>query len=232
MSKAQPIRAFRPVSFESLSDLEVFNSAPDTFPRHAMRGRAVLGASIVSVDESRQFNRIKYNPQPTKSLRSVFHPYPESATQSVTLEVKDVAFFGHHLWRRSLALILDDPSDILLSEREEYFHRMQKTIARQNTPHVSVLDFEPTHSTKEVLEWAQSNAPQSITLDPVTTYPELASSTPKKINEPKRKPQTAHHVPDYSQITIRTVSDRPSIPRGLLLATQQGQTQAAHISSQ
>ncbi len=227
MSHSPLVRAFRPVSPESLHDLEVFKTAREIFPRHTIHGRAVLGASIVSRNESRQFDSSKYSPRPTNSLRSVFYPYPESTTRPLTLEVTDVAFLGHHLSRRSLALILDDPAGTLLAEREEYFRRMEKTIAQQMVPHVSVLNIESTHSTQEVLDWAQSVAPPSISLEPITTYPELTPPTPKKIRQPKTKSSPAVHSPqpDYSNTVVKRLDDRPPIPDGLLQAVRRHHSQ-------
>lgn len=217
------VRMYRPVAEESLQSLEAFKAAPTTFPKHQIRLRKKnsLSATVIESKESRARNGIRGNPDSAGSvgLRQVIYPIPKTAAESLTVNVLGVNYFGPAMGRRALSLVLEDEDRVLENERREYITRMGKQFARLAVPHVTVLNLDRFFATSDVLAWAESVAPKTITLDPMKTHP--------FIEEPHRKPQRKkmmrpeahselHHTPDLSAIPIRNLANTPKIPQGLL----------------
>lgn len=216
MRRSESIRIFRPVASESVRSLEVFNDAKKLFPAHEVRGKKELGVSIIESTESDPQNGVfRESGQAAQKLERVLYPYPKTGANPLELEVTDVAFLGKHLGRKSLALLLNDPEGILESERALYLRRMKKQFAKHLIPHVSVLSLDSTGTTRDVLSWAESNAPATITLDAITTYPEVPASDAVRYarTEAAKRPQSSRSLENFP---IKDLSRLPTIPAILL----------------
>jgi len=239
--KIPDIRAYRPVAPETAAQLRGYEQASSLFPDATIQHRPLLGATIIQKShanpKSTMINREKSTP-----LAYVLRPFPEASMKDITLEVSRVTFIGRKMSRKSLALMLNDPDNILLNEHKEYMRRMGKTISPDYQPHVSLLSMDVFFTSSTTLEWAESIAPTTVHLGKLAVTPtieEIATmflyktgTIPGRLIEiPKKAPPSTTEEPTLTEATdeslsttpIRDIKNPPPIPAGFLQSLQRSQ---------
>lgn len=212
MKVSKRIRLYRPVAESSVPTLEAFGGAvAEQFPRYDFTPREELNATIIESTES----ECKPENGKVRFLRNALYPHSAHCAESLTLPVTRVEFFGNHLGYRSLALVLDDFDGILANERSHYLGHINRLNAKTIQPHVSVLDVDFNHSTRDVLEWAESISPSSVTLDRLETFPKVHFDP---IRPPAKPIGAVHFKSSLEGIPVRNITEKPPVPEGLLRA--------------
>jgi len=186
----QPVRIIRSVTNRSDAELDVYKTVHEHFPRIEATLRPYLGTTIIEASETSYPHRSE---KKSNFLTGKILPIPATGTRNIELTVNGVAFMGTHLGYRALVLLLDDPENILASERIEYLRRMGRPAAKRRTPHVSLMNVDAFFATSELLTWAEQHTPQTIGLRPISSMPEAAleeelARAPRNFTKTKSRP--------------------------------------------
>lgn len=206
---------YRPVSDESLPDMEAFQSLNDDFPRLNAWMHSAFHSTTIG---SREIKRAPVKHLTPHKLYTRLTPLPNSTASTVEVPVRRAVFLGNALQRKTIALELEDSDNTLGKERQVLLKRLGRKSVRPLLPHISLARIDPLMAIDSLLAWTDERAPATITLDPLkfSIQPSVPLLTELQLKGPSVKDTEDVEHATSQAVTVRRLPENAKIPQGFL----------------